>query len=414
MTAAAATEQNADDTATGTPLLTVENLRVSFGNAEVVKGISFTTRLGRCLAIVGESGSGKSVTARTLVGLTGPNSRVQADQIELAGVDPTRQSQRSWRAIRGRQIGFILQDALVSLDQLRRVGDEIAEPLKVHGWGTRASRQRKAIELLSSVGVPEPEVKARQRPYELSGGLRQRALIASAIALTPETHRRRRADHRARRHHPGPGARPARRVEGPGHVDHPDQPRPVGRCPAGRRGGRHAGRRSGERWRTRCCTSPGTTTPRCCSTRSPPSTPAAPASCRPPRARALSFQTRGGAPASRSTAAVPCSKHGTSPRSSGGPTRSTGRWWMTCRSSCSQARPSASSASRGRARPRVRGSRCRCCNRPLARCCYAGSSGRHRRRRRADRCASRSASSTRTRYAPSTRAGPSAGSSPTR
>ena len=86
----------------------------------------------------------------------------------------------------GRQIGFILQDALVSLDQLRRVGDEIAEPLKVHGWGTRASRQRKAIELLELVGVPEPEVKARQRPYELSGGLRQRALIASAIALDPK------------------------------------------------------------------------------------------------------------------------------------------------------------------------------------------------------------------------------------
>jgi peptide/nickel transport system ATP-binding protein len=186
MTADAATEQIAVDTATGTPLLTVENLRVSFGNAEVVKGISFTTRLGRCLAIVGESGSGKSVTARTLVGLTGPNSQVQAGQIDLAGVDLTRQSQRSWRAIRGREIGFILQDALVSLDQLRRVGDEVAEPLKVHRWGTKASRERRAVELLGSVGVPEPEVKARQRPYELSGGLRQRALIASAIALDPK------------------------------------------------------------------------------------------------------------------------------------------------------------------------------------------------------------------------------------
>jgi peptide/nickel transport system ATP-binding protein len=185
MTAAAATEQNATDTALGTPLLSVENLRVSFGETEVVKGISFTTRLGRCLAIVGESGSGKSVTARTLVGLTGPNSRVQADKIDLAGVDLTRQSQRSWRAIRGREIGFILQDALVSLDQLRRVGDEVAEPLKVHGWGSRASRAHKAVELLGSVGVPEPGVKARQRPYELSGGLRQRALIASAIALDP-------------------------------------------------------------------------------------------------------------------------------------------------------------------------------------------------------------------------------------
>jgi peptide/nickel transport system ATP-binding protein len=183
--AAEATKENANVTATGTPLLRVENLRVSFGDTEVVKGISFTTRAGRCLAIVGESGSGKSVTARTLVGLTGPNSQVRADRIDLAGLDLTRQSERSWRAIRGREIGFILQDALVSLDQLRRVGDEITEPLKLHGWGTRASRRERAIELLGSVGVPEPEVKVRQRPYELSGGLRQRALIASAIALDP-------------------------------------------------------------------------------------------------------------------------------------------------------------------------------------------------------------------------------------
>ncbi|MGD0701675.1 MAG: ABC transporter ATP-binding protein [Trebonia sp.] len=181
----AATDENTDNTATGTPLLQVENLRVSFGDTEVVKGISFTTRIGRCLAIVGESGSGKSVTARTLVGLTGPGSRVRADRIDLAGVDLTRQSERSWRAIRGREIGFILQDALVSLDQLRRVGDEISEPLKLHRWGSRASRHQRAVELLGSVGVPEPEMRVRQRPYELSGGLRQRALIASAIALDP-------------------------------------------------------------------------------------------------------------------------------------------------------------------------------------------------------------------------------------
>jgi peptide/nickel transport system ATP-binding protein len=186
MTEVADTTRVAAGTAASAPLLTVANLRVSFGDAEVVKGISFATHPGRCLAIVGESGSGKSVTARTLVGLTGPNSQVQADRIDLAGVDLTRQSQRSWRAIRGREIGFILQDALVSLDQLRLVGSEITEPLKLHGWGTRASRRERAIELLASVGVPEPEVKVRQRPYELSGGLRQRALIASAIALDPK------------------------------------------------------------------------------------------------------------------------------------------------------------------------------------------------------------------------------------
>ena len=186
MTEVAATEQVAVRAAISAPLLTVENLRVAFGDSEVVKGISFATHPGRCLAIVGESGSGKSVTARTLVGLTGTSSQVTADRIDLGGVDLTRQPERSWRQIRGREIGFILQDALVSLDQLRLVGAEVTEPLKLHGWGTRASRRERAVELLGSVGVPEPEVKVRQRPYELSGGLRQRALIASAIALDPK------------------------------------------------------------------------------------------------------------------------------------------------------------------------------------------------------------------------------------
>jgi len=186
MTVSTALEAETEDADEQVPLLAVDNLRVSFGGREVVKGISFTARRGRCLAIVGESGSGKSVTARTLVGLTGPGSEVRSDRIELDGLDLSAPSERAWRAIRGCDIGFVLQDALVSLDQLRRVGDEIAEPLRVHGWGTAASRARKAVDLLDSVGVPEPAVKARQRPYELSGGLRQRALIASAIALDPK------------------------------------------------------------------------------------------------------------------------------------------------------------------------------------------------------------------------------------
>jgi len=170
-------------------LLRVENLNVGFGDRhryrEIVRDVSFSLRAGECLAIVGESGSGKSVTARTLVGLTGDRSRVRADRLELAGRSLLGLGDRQWRRLRGKDVGFVLQDALVSLDQLRPVGKEIAEPLRLHGWGSRGTRQEKVIELLREVGVPEPEMRARQRPYELSGGLRQRALIAAAIAMGP-------------------------------------------------------------------------------------------------------------------------------------------------------------------------------------------------------------------------------------
>jgi peptide/nickel transport system ATP-binding protein len=171
-------------------LLRVENLRVGFGEkrsiTEVVHGVSFSLAPGECLAIVGESGSGKSVSARTLVGLTGGKSHVSADRLEFEGLDLLGFNDRKWRGLRGKDIGFILQDALVSLDQLRPVGKEIDEALKLHDWGPKHKREERVLELLDLVGVPEPEVRAKQRPYELSGGLRQRALIASAIAMDPK------------------------------------------------------------------------------------------------------------------------------------------------------------------------------------------------------------------------------------
>jgi peptide/nickel transport system ATP-binding protein len=168
-----------------TPLLRVENLHVAFGDTPVVRGVSFSLHAGECLGLVGESGSGKSVTARTLVGLTGGRSHVSADRLEFEGRSLLGLDDRRWRSIRGRQVGFILQDALVSLDALRPVGKEVEEALRLHRWGDARSRRRRAVELLELVGIPEPALRARQRPHELSGGLRQRALIASAIALDP-------------------------------------------------------------------------------------------------------------------------------------------------------------------------------------------------------------------------------------
>lgn len=152
----------------------------------IVKDVSFALQRGRCVALVGESGSGKSVTARSLVGLAGEQLQVQADSLTLDGETLLDRSDGWWQQVRGVKVGFILQDALVSLDPLRPVGKEIAEALSLHGWGNRATRQQKVEALLEEVGVPEPAFRASQRPGELSGGLRQRALIASAIALHPD------------------------------------------------------------------------------------------------------------------------------------------------------------------------------------------------------------------------------------
>ncbi|MFI5527825.1 dipeptide ABC transporter ATP-binding protein [Kitasatospora sp. NPDC051853] len=171
-------------------LLTVEGLDVRFGAAEravrAVREVSFTLDRGECLAVVGESGSGKSVTARSLVGLTGRGSTVTARRLEFDGTDLTALGESGWRGVRGRRIGLVLQDALTSLDPLHTVGAEVAEPLRVHGLAPRAERPSLAAALLGRAGVPEPERRAAQYPHQLSGGLRQRALIASALAGSPD------------------------------------------------------------------------------------------------------------------------------------------------------------------------------------------------------------------------------------
>lgn len=169
------------------PLVEVEGLTIGFGDAApVVHDVGFTLAPGECLALVGESGSGKSVSARSLVGLTGRNANVHARRLSVLGADASGHSEPEWRALRGARIGFVLQDALGSLDPLRSVGDEIGEALRLHTGLERRERDARIIDLLARVGIPDPERRARQRPGELSGGLRQRALIASAMACSPE------------------------------------------------------------------------------------------------------------------------------------------------------------------------------------------------------------------------------------
>ncbi|WP_326680171.1 ABC transporter ATP-binding protein [Streptomyces sp. NBC_01237] len=169
--------------------LAVRGLTVAFGHGRrrrtVVHDVSLTLAPGECLALVGESGSGKSVTARALIGLAGPESAVRSEGLQVDGRDATGFREREWRTVRGRVVGLVSQDALSALDPLRRVGAEVAEPLLVHRLARRGEVAERVTGLLRDAGVPEPELRARQYPHQLSGGLRQRALIASATAGGP-------------------------------------------------------------------------------------------------------------------------------------------------------------------------------------------------------------------------------------
>lgn len=166
--------------------LQVRGLRIAFDGKRVVDDVSFTVERGECVAIVGESGAGKSLTARALLGLTPAEATVSLEGLLFDGRDAAGLSERAWRDLRGAGIALVSQDALVSLDPLRRVGAEVAEPLQLHRMVRgRAALAGRVQELLARVWMPDPERRSRQHPHELSGGLRQRALIASALAAAP-------------------------------------------------------------------------------------------------------------------------------------------------------------------------------------------------------------------------------------
>ncbi|MFB9835039.1 dipeptide ABC transporter ATP-binding protein [Actinoallomurus acaciae] len=174
---------------TGSPLLEVRGLTVSYrtraGRLTAVRDVDLDVRPGEIVALVGESGSGKSTTAHAVPRLLAGNAVIDAGRVLFAGRDLTTLSDRGLRAVRGAEIGLVPQDPAVSLNPVKRVGEQVAEVLRLHGLATRRTAPLDAVDVLERAGLPDPQVRARQYPHELSGGMRQRALIAIAIAASP-------------------------------------------------------------------------------------------------------------------------------------------------------------------------------------------------------------------------------------
>jgi len=173
-----------------TLLLSVEHLRTVFplrtgGEAAAVADVSFSLHRGQTLGLVGESGSGKSVTALSLIRLVQPPGRITGGHIRFEGRDLMTLDEPALRAIRGRRIGFVFQEPMVALNPVYTIGQQIAETLTVHGLARGAAARARAVEWLAAARVPNPKLRAESYPHQLSGGLRQRAMIALALCAEP-------------------------------------------------------------------------------------------------------------------------------------------------------------------------------------------------------------------------------------
>ena len=170
------------------PLLRISGLEVSYGREArpVVHGVDLSVRRGHRVAIVGESGSGKSTTAAAAIGLLPGTGRVTGGTIEFDGEDVSNAGERRLRRLRGRQIGLVPQDPMSNLNPVARVGRQIAETLVTHGLARGRAARERAVELMTEAGIPDAARRARQYPHEFSGGMRQRVLIAIALACEPQ------------------------------------------------------------------------------------------------------------------------------------------------------------------------------------------------------------------------------------
>ena len=169
-------------------ILTIEGLRTTFrtyaGEVQAVRDVNIAVREGECLAVVGESGSGKSVTMLSVMRLLASNARIEGRAV-FNGVDLLSIPEREMRKIRGKDIAMVFQDPMTGLNPTLTVGLQLREGMMQHLGLSRAEADKRAIELLNLVGVPEPERRLKQYPHEFSGGMRQRVMIAIALACNP-------------------------------------------------------------------------------------------------------------------------------------------------------------------------------------------------------------------------------------
>jgi len=171
------------------PLLAVEHLTTGFDQqgrfVPAVIDVSFTVAAGETLCLVGESGSGKSLTAFSIMRLVQPPGRIASGAIRFKGRDLCTLGEREMQRVRGAEIALIFQEPMTALNPVFTIGNQIEETLVVHGRATRRTAKARAIELLEAVSIPEPARRVREYPHQLSGGLRQRALIAISLACEP-------------------------------------------------------------------------------------------------------------------------------------------------------------------------------------------------------------------------------------
>lgn len=173
------------------PLLEVEGLRTEFqtqgGAVQAVRGVSFRVERGETVGLVGESGSGKSVTSLSVMGLIpSPPGRITSGAIRLDGEDLLKKSAREMQKIRGERMAMIFQDPFSSLNPTMTLGEQVAEPIRLHTGASRAEARAQVLKLFQAVRLPSPEIRYRQYPHQISGGQRQRVMIAIAFACNPQ------------------------------------------------------------------------------------------------------------------------------------------------------------------------------------------------------------------------------------